>query len=63
MVLEESLRMLKQCMCGMCISFHAMSRACHYSNGMVHLTNETGEVTSHIVHILKPSIKYLILLV
>jgi len=38
------------------MSFCVMSRACHYDD-MIHGTNETGEVGSHIIHILKPSIK------
>ena len=55
--------MVKQCMCGMCMSYHAMSRACHYSDGMAHDTDKTVEIMSHIVHILKPSRKDSILLV
>ena len=33
------------------------ARVYHHFDGMVRATNETGEVKSHIVHILKPSRK------
>ena len=57
MALEESLRLVKQWMCGMCMSFHAKSRACHHPDGMVRVTDEMWEVGSHIMHIVKPSRK------
>jgi len=57
MALEESLRLVKQWMCGMCMSFHAKSRACHHPDGMVRVTDEMWEVRSHIMHIVKPSRK------
>ena len=57
MALEESLRMVKQWMCGMCMSFHAKSRACHHPDGMVRVTDEMWEARSHIMHIINPSRK------
>jgi len=47
---DESLTMVKKWMCGMCMSFHAMNRACHHPDGMVCVTDEIGRlgVTSYI---------------
>jgi len=40
MALEESLRIGKQWMCGMCMSFHVKSHACHLPDGMVRDTDD-----------------------
>ncbi|PNY15245.1 auxilin-like protein [Trifolium pratense] len=57
MVVEKSLKALKQWLCGRCMHIHALSRTCHHSDGLVCVTLESEEVTSHIICIPKPSIK------
>ncbi|MCH82425.1 hypothetical protein A2U01_0003231 [Trifolium medium] len=57
MAVGESLKGLKQWLCGRCMHIHALSRACHHSDGLVRVTLESEEVRSHIIGILKPYIK------
>jgi hypothetical protein len=52
MVLEESLRVIGQWLCGSCIHIQALSRACHHPDGLVRVTLVSKEVESHIVGIL-----------
>jgi hypothetical protein len=54
-VLEESLSVLGQWLCGKCMSIHALSRACHHLDGLIRATLIAEEVESHIIGILKPS--------
>ncbi|MCH87560.1 hypothetical protein A2U01_0008433 [Trifolium medium] len=62
LAVEESLKVLRQWLCGKCMSIHAVSRTCHHSDGSdnsICVTSTAGVVESHIVGILKPSIKVL----
>ncbi|KAK2368828.1 hypothetical protein QL285_081995 [Trifolium repens] len=57
LAVEESLRGLGQWLCEKCMSIHALSRACHHSDGLIRVTLTIEGVESHIVGILKPSTK------
>ncbi|MCI56972.1 hypothetical protein A2U01_0078223, partial [Trifolium medium] len=49
LAVEESLRGLRQWICGKCMSICALSRACHHPDGLFRVTLMAGEVESHIV--------------
>lgn len=53
MKLEESLKVVEQCLCGRCMSIHAISRTCHHPGSLVHVTHGTWKAESHIVGIVK----------
>ena len=55
MEFEESLRVVEKWLCRMCMSIHAMSRACHHPHDLVHSTHGTKGIESHIVDIVKSS--------
>ncbi|MCI44089.1 hypothetical protein A2U01_0065328, partial [Trifolium medium] len=51
LAVEESLRVLRQWLCGKCMSIRSVSRTCHHSDGSSSIcaTSMAGVVESHIV--------------
>ncbi|CAI8597917.1 unnamed protein product [Vicia faba] len=52
--LEDFFRVVEKCLCGTCMSIHAMSQECQHPDGLVRVTRGTGEARIHIMGIIKP---------
>ncbi|GKC01131.1 hypothetical protein Tco_0987267 [Tanacetum coccineum] len=57
MAVEEILKVFGQWLCGKCMDLHAVSRACHHLDGLVHFSKGSDDMSGYIVGISKPSNK------
>ncbi|GJY61327.1 putative reverse transcriptase domain-containing protein [Tanacetum coccineum] len=57
MAVEETLKVFNQWLCGKCMDLHAVSRACHYPDGLVRFSKGSDDMSGYIVGISKPSNK------
>ncbi|GKB85550.1 hypothetical protein Tco_0957822 [Tanacetum coccineum] len=55
--LEETLKVFNHWLCEKCMTLHAVSRACHYPDGLVCFSKEADDMSGYIVGISKPSNK------
>lgn len=53
----EALKALDQWLCGVCMCLHALSRACHHSDGMTRFQWVAGDVEEFIVGIVRPQVR------
>ncbi|GJV30569.1 putative reverse transcriptase domain-containing protein [Tanacetum coccineum] len=53
----EALKALDQWLCGVCMCLHALSRACHHTDGMTRFKWVAGDVEEFIVGIVRPQIR------
>ncbi|GJS68928.1 hypothetical protein Tco_0683493, partial [Tanacetum coccineum] len=53
----EALKALDQWVCGVCMCLHALSRACHHSDGMTRFKWVAGDVEEFIVGIVRPQVR------
>ncbi|PWA68478.1 reverse transcriptase domain-containing protein [Artemisia annua] len=57
MAVEETLKLFDQWLCGKCMTLHAVSRACHHPDGLVHFAEGSNDMSGYIVGISNPSNK------
>ncbi|GJV83123.1 putative reverse transcriptase domain-containing protein [Tanacetum coccineum] len=53
----EALKALDQWVCGVCMCLHALSRACHHTDGMTRFKWVAGDVEEFIVGIVRPQVR------
>ncbi|GJZ19199.1 putative reverse transcriptase domain-containing protein, partial [Tanacetum coccineum] len=53
----EDLKALDQWLCGVCMCLHALSRACHHTDGMTRFKWVVGDVEEFIVGIVRPQVR------
>ncbi|GJX53998.1 putative reverse transcriptase domain-containing protein [Tanacetum coccineum] len=53
----EALKALDQWLCGVCMCLHALSRACHHTDGMTRFKWVAGDVEEFIVGIVRPQVR------
>ncbi|PWA98187.1 villin/Gelsolin [Artemisia annua] len=57
MAVEDTLKLFDQWLCGKCMTLHAVSRACHHPDGLVHFAEGSNDMSGYIVGISNPSNK------
>ncbi|GKE94610.1 hypothetical protein Tco_1579465 [Tanacetum coccineum] len=53
----EALKALDKWLCGVCMYLHALSRACHHTDGMTRFKWVPGDVEEFIVGIVRPHVR------
>ncbi|GJV99490.1 hypothetical protein Tco_1554742 [Tanacetum coccineum] len=53
----EALKALDQWLCGVCMCLHALSQACHHTDGMTRFKWVAGDVEEFIVGIVRPQVR------
>ncbi|GJX83260.1 hypothetical protein Tco_0332741 [Tanacetum coccineum] len=53
----EALKALDQWLCGVCMCLHALSRACHHTDGMTQFKWVVGDVEEFLVGIVRPQVR------
>ncbi|PWA45932.1 villin/Gelsolin [Artemisia annua] len=57
MAVKETLKVFDQWLCWKCMTLHAVSRACHPPDGLVHFAEGSDDISGYIIGISNPSNK------